>query len=521
MKYFKLLALSSVVIGLLGCSAEEQDSAATNEKQPVSVSGVVIDPNISSSIVFADYDEDGVLDSFEPWVLTDQSGYFGVSEEGVDYCATDSDHCLVLANDNPVPLVAVGGYDTVTLERVNTRLSRTFNGDGLQVISPLTSLKSMVVSESFDQNINFMAEAFVEEKSTTALQMAFHLNKMVEVLSEVLIAEYPAIGEEELLPSDLSGFVFKAIDTVGSDQELMLNLFLIKYSENQIELILDQARALINQAYSDAGISLIPQNYQAKDSRSYVTSTSNVVTAQELSDLLAGISRHVEESFGLALANEGIAELPKIQKGLLRQIQLTVNTAVKAIEEKRDVLASTLPLVYMLIATDDNLLMTNFGQDSYDSSFFDNQLIADTDTLNELLSTMDNRQMMPRFVGSKMLALSEINSQEQAKVTFYFDGELSGSLKACVYYQDLTDSTNINNTQGTLLEGQWDKDDYQLFVKVIFAGSPRSLRIKSGTGTSFVFDYDGKDKSWDGSKSFEPISGDVPTTDLACQTSFL
>jgi len=521
MKQFKLLTLSAIIIGLMGCSAEDQDVASSNEKQPIAVSGIVIDPNISSSIVFADYDNDGVLDAFEPWTLTDADGYFGTSKSGEDYCAKGAEHCLILANSDSVPLVAVGGYDNVTLERINTRLSRSFTGEGLQVITPLTSLSSMTVSEDFDKSIDFMSNAFTEDQSTTALQLAFNLNKMVEILTQVLIAEYPAIGEEELLPSDLSGFVFQAIDKVGSDQELVLSDFLQKHSENQISLILDDARTRIHQAYQDAGISLLATYAPpSKDSRSYAAQSYSATPEQDISDLLEQIQLLITASFELALANENIAELPRLQLGLLRQIQFTVNSAVSAIEKNADILSAVTPVIDVLNAVEDDAIMSIFGQDSYDSSFFNNKLVAVQADLTNILSEMEKRQMMPKLMGAKKLTLNETTAEEKAKITFYFDGELSGSLSACVYYQDLTDATNINNTQGTLLKGKWSKDDYQLHVTVTFAGAPRSLRIKSGVGTSFIFDYDTKDKAWDGSKSFEAIVGDTPATNAACKASF-
>jgi len=518
MKYFKLLTLSAVVIGVIGCSAEDQDSSATNEQQPVAVSGVVIDPNISSAIVFADYDGDGVLDSFEPWVLTDEAGYFGSSEDGDDYCTTDLDHCLTLANSDAVPLVAVGGYDSVTLERVETRLSRTYSGTGVQVITPLTSLSTMTVSEDFDSSLNFMIDAFVEEESTTALEMAFTLHKMVEVLTGVLADEYSAIGEEELLPSDLSGFVYQAIDAVGSDQELALADFLEKYSENQIDLILEQAREYINNAYEDAGISLLAQYSVRKNVRSYVSSN---VSEQDISDLLEQQQLLILTQFELAASNENIAELPKLQKGLLRLIQYVVNNAVSIIESNGDLSTAVLPIIELINANEDDTLLTAFGQDSYDSSYFDSELIAVVDDITDILTTMEQRQELPELMGSQMLALSEATATEDAKVTLYFDGELSGTLSACIYYQDFTDSSNINNTQGTLLSGEWTKDDYQLYITVKFAGASRSLRIKSGTGTSFVFDYDGEEETWDGSQSFEDIVGSRPTSDSDCQVNFM
>jgi len=348
--------------------------------------------------------------------------------------------------------------------------------------------------------------------------MAFTLHKMVEVLSEVLVAEYAAIGEEEVLPSDLSGFVYKAIDKIGSDQELVLADFLVKYSDNQIDIILEQAREYINQAYQDANISLLAQYSPRKNAPAYMPSR---LLDQDISDVLEQQQILISTQFELANSNENIAESPKLQKGLLRLIQFVVNKVTVTIESNGNLSLTVLPVIDLLNTNEDDSLIVEFGQDSYDSSYFLNQPVIILTDLSDVLTEMDLRQPLPTLMGAQMLALSETTTTEDAKVTIYFDGELSGTIKACVYYDDFTDSSNINNTQGTLLDGEWTKDDYQLYITVNFSGASRSLRIKSGTGTSFVFDYDGEERTWDGFQSFEPILGSMPTSDADCQTNFL
>lgn len=516
MNKFKLALLSSVIVSLIGCSADDQDDPSSNEVKPINVSGVVIDPYIRAATVFADYNENGVLDTFEPWALSDDDGYFGLSKSGEDYCQSNMQHCLTLSSNEKVMLVAAGGYDSTTLERVTTRMSASYPGEGTQVISPLTSLITASIEEDFDKNINFMSSPFGDETAIVALQLAFDLHKRVEILSQVLTPEYSAIGNNELLPTDLSGFVYQAINQVATEQAIELNEFLQKNTENQYELILDNARTRLNEAYEKAGVSLFSNNSVSKRQQAPAI-RSEIASNSELSSFFTAFEPFLVLRFERALESDTIAELPFIQAGTLRQIQLVVNQAKNSLMTNRDINADTMPIIDIFNAYEGTSLTDSFGRDTYDSSLWDLANSASQSAMENTLALMATRTELPNLVGNKTLTLEERTSTRDAKIIFYFDGELSGDLSACIYYQDLTDADNFNNSDGVLFTGSWSKQDYQLFLTLNVASAPQALRIKSGLGTSFVFDYDNKDRAWDGINAFETISGAIPTSNSQCQ----
>ena len=156
MKFTKHIVALSIISALMGCSPEDQDVASSeqSDSRNIAISGAVIDPLIASAIVFADYDNDGILDTFEPWAFTDAFGFYGTSKDGVDYCVTESKYCLNIDKDTvkngDIKLIAVGGYDLASYKKIKTRMSRLITDAAFQVITPLTSVSGMKVSDDFD-----------------------------------------------------------------------------------------------------------------------------------------------------------------------------------------------------------------------------------------------------------------------------------------------------------------------------------------------------------------------------------
>lgn len=246
MKFIKSLLAVGVISALAGCSPDEQDVVDATQTQVV-VNGAVIDPFIASAIVFADYNEDDVLDPFEPWAFTDKNGYYSFGKDGEDYCADNSRYCLKLPSNDPVKLVAVGGYDLTTLERVNSRMSTMYTGNsGIQYITPLTSVGDIAINEqqSIEANQNIMQDAFLSGDS--AFGLAFTLHKVVELISNEIAQEYPEIGDNEDLPVDVAGYTYDAINKLSKEERLSLASLLKDMTDERINKLLTQVRTRLD-----------------------------------------------------------------------------------------------------------------------------------------------------------------------------------------------------------------------------------------------------------------------------------
>lgn len=497
MKFIKSLLAVGVISALAGCSPDEQDVADETQTQVV-VNGAVIDPFIASAIVFADYNEDDVLDPFEPWAFTDKNGYYSVGKDGEDYCADNSRYCLKLPSNDPVKLVAVGGYDLTTLERVNSRMSTMYTGNsGIQYITPLTSVGDLALNEqqSIEANQNIMQDAFLSGDS--AFGLAFNIHKVVELISEVIAQEYPAIGDDEDLPIDVAGYTYRAINKLGKEEQLSLASLLEDLSNEQVEKILNDVRAKLDAFIIKKSGSAPTTNIQraaAVTNASDITERVRALT-KTLSRLHSLLTTQLSEDFTPSKA---------------RLMQVLANNAVDATPEQlQDV--SDLLEGYITNTT----FLTKLAEGSFDADYFEK--LAAQSNLDGSTLRMDNRNELPTDLTDMHLVLTDKNVKRDAVIGFFFNGETSGNVTACVKFQNLRKPNDSQNTNGTLLTGNWDKSDYFIDLTLRLAGTEEALRIKTTDSTSFVFDYDKDEKNWSTNTAFANTSITVPSTDQQCK----
>lgn len=502
----KTLVALSVIAIITGCSPEEQD--IVDETQTLVVAnGAVIDPLITSAIVFADFDNDGVLDSFEPWAFTDENGYYSVGINGEDYCTTTPKYCLELPNSDPVKLVAVGGYDLTTLKKVNSRLSRTFSGSGDQFITPLTSVGDISLNdlETIDQNVNILIDAF--ESDDTAFSLAFKVHKIVELISELVVVEYPLIGNDENFPTDISGYVYDAINQLSTDQNISLTTLLDELTDDQVDNILDDVRTeldslIINQS------SVVSLNI-TKETTSSIVSTSQL-SANELALAL----RNFVTQYDVAINNTTEAGITIEDDNAIASIRLLEGIKdlfTDAIENNTTISDSTLTDII------DDIFESNTLLDNLSDTFFDASLLnlnSQTE-LEDSLVTMSERPQLPDTLNGMQLYLSDSTSSRDAIVGLFFTN--SNDLTACVKFQNLVDTSDSQNTNGTLLTGSWEQTEYSIDLGLTVAGTEEALRIRTNTTDTYIFDYDDEETEWESTVDFTTTTDDVPTTDETCQ----
>ena len=497
MKYLKSLLAVGVVAALAGCSPDDQDVVDSTQSAVV-VNGAVIDPFIASAVVFADYNEDDVLDPFEPWAFTDKDGYYSVAKDGTDYCASTSRYCLKLPSNDPVKLVAVGGYDLTTLERINSRMSTMYTGtSGIQYITPLTSVGDLSLNEqqSIDANQNIMENAFIS--SDSAFGLAFNIHKVVELISGVIAEEYPAIGDDEDLPIDVSGYTYRAINKLGKEEKLSLASLLAQLTDDQVDKILNDVRAKLDAFIIKKNNGVTNKSIQRVASASNASNIGERVRelTKTLSRLHSLLSTQLSQDFTPSKA---------------RLMQILANNSIGATTEQ---LQDVTDLLEGYITNE--TFLNKLAEDSFDADYFEN--LAAQSNLDGSTLRMNNRSELPTDLTNMQLVLTDKNVKRDAVIGFFFDGDNSGNITACVKFQNLRKPNDSQNTNGTVLTGSWDKTDYIIDLTLTLASTEEALRIKTTDSSSFIFDYDKNEKNWSTSTAFSTTSITVPTTDQQCK----
>jgi hypothetical protein len=440
-----------------------------------------------------------VLDPFEPWAFTDKNGYYSVGKNGEDYCKEKMRYCLLLPNTDPVKLVAVGGYDLTTLERVNSRMSRIYSGSGIQYITPLTSVADMSLNEqnTIEQNQDIMVGAYASKDS--AFGLAFTIHKVVELISRVINDEYPAIGEDENLPVDVTGYIYNAINKLGKEEQVSLATFLTQLTDDQIEKILTDVRTtldafIVKKSSSNISKTLSPQR------------VSQNIRVNELGDRTRELQRAISKLHSLLTTQ--LSE--DFMLGKTRLMQVLANNNINLSLSQ----AQTANDIFETLATDEAFL-DSLSAGSFDVDYFEN--VTSNDSIDAGTDRMDARSQLPTDLTDQQLVLTEKSVKRDAVVGFFFDGKNNGNITACVKFKNLTKPNDSQNTNGTLLTGNWNKTDYLIDLTLTLAGTEEALRIKTTDNTSFKFDYDRTEKNWSTTTSFTQQTSATPTTDAQCQ----
>ncbi|WP_119393848.1 hypothetical protein [Salinibius halmophilus] len=153
---YKLKTLSVLVaaVAFAGCDAGIQDGS---DPTLSGMNGLVVDGRVANGKVWADRDNDGAIDDFEPFAWTDAQGYYSYNPQtDTDYCAATAEdqlkHCLRYGSSSDNVVIRIrGGIDLDTGEKLkgimamDTTISASeAKSDTPQVLSPLTTLLQSV-----------------------------------------------------------------------------------------------------------------------------------------------------------------------------------------------------------------------------------------------------------------------------------------------------------------------------------------------------------------------------------------
>jgi Ca2+-binding RTX toxin-like protein len=183
----------------IGSNDEEQDNSLGGDtgqgggsgEELVTSEGTVIDPYVSGATVFLDYDNDGILDSNEPWTTTDANG---------NYSLTGSDGATV---------VSIGGVDTTTGVVSGTMVAQS----GSTVVTPLTTLISTMVTNGTAATA---ADAEASLKAALGLDSGLDLSTYDPVAG---LSEPGAAGDTAALVLSVSMMVQNTLTMVSAALE--------------------------------------------------------------------------------------------------------------------------------------------------------------------------------------------------------------------------------------------------------------------------------------------------------------
>jgi hypothetical protein len=199
MNILKTLLASSIalaILGTAGCSdGENQD---TQQEDATSFTGLVVDGRVARGFVWVDVNDNGAIDTFEPYAYTDADGYYGYNPlTHTNYCEdTNHQYCLSTGMvEGDFTIRIAGGVDLGTGEpfegvmTLNANLddakeveqqvaemsgSDTSKPDFIPVISPLTSLTGNgSVTEKAELLTNLGIEGVDETNVEALLAMDF------------------------------------------------------------------------------------------------------------------------------------------------------------------------------------------------------------------------------------------------------------------------------------------------------------------------------------------------------------
>lgn len=221
------IAIALVAAAITGCDPTPQDKGSVRSRP---VSGLVAaDGPLAHALVFADTNDNLLLDAWEPFAYTDGEGRYSTASDGTDYCVTDPWRCLRVDVTEPVAVRATGGYDRVTGGRFTGTLSREISDTTETVTTPITTLLARIESAEIEQKfiesvgpglnitrsemesqlLDFDNDLTLDQRRLL-VTLAIRAQKMAEVVSAYLEARYDCLGSDGM-PEDATGYLYDAI----------------------------------------------------------------------------------------------------------------------------------------------------------------------------------------------------------------------------------------------------------------------------------------------------------------------
>lgn len=473
MQIFTAAAVS--LFALTGCSPDTQD-AGTSDTSLILLKGTSTgDSVISKGVAFVDLDENGQLDSFEPFAITTTNGSTGTDTADCLGESPSPSCLLVTGAEGPFVVRVQGGYEKVSgvpfLGRFATRVERA---------------------------------AIVQDEADTAGATAAEVG-VVSTLKAALDGTQAAALEAQLQEGDglrLTGLLGALLGKVGVELDDSGNEDLVGAVTN--DLTEGLAKELIGEG--DSGVAATTDDL-IDDSSLLTNLLGKVLGSAGQRKVLDSRVAEIAELARLVLwASDAIArENPGV--GRLRVVQLLVAKAARVEAVLADLQRDATWVV-------DNPSQVQAFYEALDSGEYDLQGLVEV-PLSGDGATLAERARIPSGtetfadIGGKLVDFSLLDEDDDVRVLLYFgSGDAEGNLRACLRYRDLTGDDGYE-TEGALIRGEWSRlDPYTIVAALNLLGSRESVTIRRLGEERYRFNFNGE---------FSAYSGPAPTTFAAEQ----
>jgi hypothetical protein len=512
-------------ITLTGCFSDSgsQDKGSTPQVQ---VSGLAVDGYVAGAWVYADLDNNGTRDGFEPRALTDAFGFYSYRPQiqlgdvivpERDYCRDGpARHCLrIAATSSEVMLRVEGGYDLMTGLPFPGGMSRQIAvplSDSTEVlaITPLTTVAGSVVAGRGDYWGDYFAEDVLDPVDAV---LAYQIHQLLSRVAYELFGD-GALSEDILLVP-LTGELYRQLadDIEASD---LLSVWL-EYDENDF-------RNLIIRALTALGL------YDPTDA----------VQAAQI-DALAAAAADVQAAISVALQ----AEADKAGSPMLRSTSSAGDSFLNGILVAMplappspisfDILGPLLEQFRQYLEGEDDVPETAAELRSLDlrrlieriQEEFDAQ--GNLDALGALDQFLINAELPE--IGGTQIRIDDEDSDAWAGLYFFGEpGDIEGAMRLCVSSDGVIDLSDFGDGDVISINGIWAKPTPTQLVLTLSAFGESfldtaSLQLGVGTGSvgddyvwSFIFDYDGESDRYVATTSTNQFDLLVPTSpnDVVC-----
>lgn len=246
--------VAAMSLALISCGGDSgsQDSGANSS---TSFTGLVVDGRIANGTVWVDLNNNGAIDSFEPYATTDEDGYFSYrpeidGEAAINYCnLDDSPYCLKTGTVETSATIKIAG------------------GTDLDSGEPFYGIMSQTVTKS-------QAEAYASGTKVpmmsplTSLGATLGTDNLVSLLNTLGFSSVTSSNIQDTLETDFSDRDFDDTDDASEKEALFKAAY-------RIQKIVDSIAVVLDAKVEDNGITL----GLTSDDKAGIRSTSEYVAA--------------------------------------------------------------------------------------------------------------------------------------------------------------------------------------------------------------------------------------------------
>jgi len=551
LKIFAISSLAAAVVIASGCSSDDQDEGSSLSR--TSISGTVIDGYLAGATVYLDFNDNGRRNAGEPTAVTDKDGNFSTARDGTDYCAKTATaiqktHCLsAIETGTDVVLRSYGGFDVFTGELFEGSLAVkvTVGDDGVienKIISPLSSMLKEIddpatvtailnqydlVSADLDRDFLFDDVDVTKGFKTEAVVAAITLHKVVTVFASVLDEAFGAFGEESDFPDSSNGLIYKALALQIANGSPLDNTALSAVFNDVIDDIRDLYEENEDEDFPQ-------QNFDAIDSDTAIANATKLLSL-------------VSDS--MPLDDTTIAQAQARVHGVEMVVQKMINGAGDvdaAIAEAGDPNSALYVALDAVIADGDSdidfsaLTRIDYNQAH---SFDDVDIVGATPLAGEA-NANTSKQLFIKYDENE-----DLTDEKSGSAYFFFNSDetgTSGTLAACLSYDDGDDSNNpsddeddndsgdnddndvdvnVEETEGALIDGTWFALDNKRLILNLEGAINLMLISKGEVGNQvkYSLNYGGNTVTWLSDAGLldeleDSNLAEQPSTSAACKT---